>query len=298
MMRLDLAKMRKSISKATDAEFEKTVLAAGDLHPEMLQILMEEANKRGREYPNLKELVQEYREKGYPEFFAGIGHAEIERTVQFLKERLPKKCTLYNYQLSHEMLGAQYLITQNVERKLQRIADMMREHLLIEEPIRIMMIDHIGAGKFEMIDNLSCIFINSDTLTQNFHQKVAILAHEMCHYYLIRKHGIIKEIDKENELLTEIGSVYIGFGFLLLKGYEENKIESGKKITTSRVGYISTEVVRKSIVSTAYARKQQPKWIVKNAGLAHKPYFYFKLRELRKQYKSAVRAKEASVAHS
>ena len=118
----------------------------------------------------------------------------------------------------------------------------MREHLQINEPIKILTIDNIDAGKFEMIDNLNCIFINGDISKQNFFQKLAILAHEMSHYYLMRKHNIIFDSEQENELLTEINAVYVGFGFLLLRGYKETKIRKGNAETKSKVGYINLKI--------------------------------------------------------
>ncbi len=211
---------------------------------------------------------------------------EIREIVQFLKNNLSKKSTQLNYQLTHYYFNAQFNISIDIEKKLQAIADLMRIQLLIAEPIKIILLNNIDAGKFERIDNLNCIYINSSTVNQTFKQKVAILAHEMSHYQLIRKYGIEKKSEKENELLTEINAVYCGFGFLLLEGYKVNEVTKGKEILKSKVGYIDTKVVKEAIIQTAYIRKQKPQWIIDNVEFKYKFYFYFRLFKLIIDYKT------------
>jgi len=101
----------------------------------------------------------------------------------------------------------------------------------------------------------------------------------------MRKHNIFKQKEKENELITEINAIYCGFGFFLLEGYKEIRKEGIGVVTTSKVGYINQKIIKETIIQTAYLRKQNPIWILKNSSFLNKPYFFFKLKKLIKEYK-------------
>lgn len=238
-------------------------------------------------------------EKKIQDYYYKISQKKTKDIVQFLKSSLPQKSTKVNYQLSYEHINSKetYFTSSNIQQKLQKVADLMREHLLIEEPIKIITIKNIDAGKFEMIDDLNCIYINSDTDNQCYHQKLAILAHEMSHYYLMRKHKIIKDNEKENELLTEINTVYCGFGFFLLNGYKTKKISKGSENQYSKIGYIDLEVVKEAIIQTAYIRKQKPQWIIKNLNFLDKILLYDRFSDLKKEYRKAKKKTTHNISY-
>lgn len=220
-------------------------------------------------------------------FFRRISHTDIDKNLALLRKRLPAKPTKKNYQLSPWQLGLKRKIDgNNLQSVLQEAADIIRGYLDIEKPIKIVTIDHIDAGKFEQIGDLNCIYINGSFANQSFEQKVAILAHEMSHYYLIYRHKIFLSNQDENELLTEINAVYIGLGLLLLNGYGVFKRREGNKVFQSKVGYVDLNVVRKTIVKTANLRKQNPIWILQNVNLVNAIYFAIKLYNLILQYLS------------
>jgi len=221
--------------------------------------------------------------KADPGFFQNLSTADLHTMLAFLKTQLPKKCTKRNYQLNAKMVGwkkSQVITYDNLQENLQQVADKMRAHLQIARPIKIMVMDNLDAGKFETIGNLSCIFISADLYRQNYEQKLAILAHEMTHYYLMKKHQIVKPIVEENELLTEVGAVYIGFGFLLRAGYKTFKYESEHRTEIRKIGYIDRQLVEEAIIHTAYLRKQDPNWILENIPLPKKLFFYYRLFSL------------------
>jgi len=227
------------------------------------------------------------------DYFNQIDKQKIKAELNFLKKRLPKKCTKYNYQLLNTFLTSKIEFGMHIQEKLQKVADAMREHLLIKEPIKIITIKNIDAGKFETIGNLNCIYINENTSTQDFFQKTAILAHEMSHYYLIRKHGIIRKNENENELLTEIATIYCGFGLILFEGYKNIKSDRGNYSLESKVGYINTNTIKEAIIQTAYLRKQNPEFIMNNLNLNmfDKLIIRWRFRELTKKYKEAIKRK-------
>ena len=218
-------------------------------------------------------------------YFSSLTSEDIEKKLSYLIKVLPRKPSKKNYQLSKKLLKINKKVTENdLQNNLQEIADRMREHLQINRYVKILTISNVEAGKFERIDDLNCIYINGNLSVQNYQQKIAILAHEMSHYYLIYQHKIHLADTNENELLTELNAIYIGFGFLLLKGYKTFEEQKGNTIYRLRVGYIETPIVKKVIIRTAYIRKQNPIWILKNIGLVNVPYFTIKLFKLIRYY--------------
>lgn len=226
------------------------------------------------------------------EYFKAISADDVNRKLAYLKKVLPKKCTKKNYQLSRKHLTIRTDVTEKeLQSNLQLIADKMRKHLHIKRHIKILTMSNVEAGKFERIDNLNCIYINGSLRNQNHKQKLAILAHEMSHYYLIHQHKIYINDTDENELLTELNAVFIGFGFLLFDGYRVLEKQIGNKIYKSRVGYIKIETIKQAIVKTAYLRKQNPMWILKNTLFGNLFYFSFNLSGLINEYYKVKLAK-------
>lgn len=225
-------------------------------------------------------------------FFESITAKQIDEKLFFLKRTLPKKPTRKNYQISRDMLGINRKVSKtNLQEVLQEAADIMRTHLNINRFIKIITLSNIQGGKFERINDLNCIYINGEFTNQTFDQKLAILAHEMSHYYLIYEHKIMLPNNDENELLTEINAIFVGFGLILLRGYRTFEKKKRRTIHSSKVGYITLSTVRKSLVKTAYLRKQNPIWILKNVGIANIFYFAIKLFDLVKIYYKSIHRK-------
>jgi len=195
---------------------------------------------------------------------------QIREKIGFLRSQLPQKLTGKNYQLTYKHIGipAPKKVKQpELQSVLQQAADHMCAHLLIARPVRILLLDNVPAGKFQQIDGLPCIFVNSDMTAQNIWQKIAIVAHELSHYYLIHQHRIWLDDELENELLTEVNAVLTGFGFLLHKGYSSYLVRRSSGNTTSKVGYIDIDSVKRIILQTAIERRQQPLWVIKNFAM-------------------------------
>lgn len=91
---------------------------------------------------------------------------------------------------------------------------------------------------------------------------MTILAHESTHDYLYH-HRIREENELENEILTDLAAVYLGFGGIILKGYETIQwtsdewdilIASGHTNHTMEIGYITPENVRHAIFCSSKLR--------------------------------------------
>lgn len=234
----------------------------------------------------------------YPKDFDFFGHINdkvVDKFLELLRSRLPAKCTKYNYQLSKKMLKLNWKTTEEtLQYNLQMTANVMLEHLLVSKPIKVLTVSHVPAGQFQRIDDLNCIYINGDLQAHNYLQKVGILAHEIAHYFLLQKYKLFLTNNDENELLTEITAIYIGFGLLMLEGYEEVRTAIDTRVSggyietdyrTSKVGYIKPKHVRSIIAKTAYIRKQNPMWILKNVSWGNWFYLYPKLYALIKDYR-------------
>jgi len=223
------------------------------------------------------------------DYFSRIRKQHIEREIEYLSQVLPYPPTKINQQLTHKMLKAERKgWFKSLEKKLQEIADLMCDHLMIEKRIKITVTNDVPAGLFVMKNGTQNIYI-SKSRKQNFNQKVAILAHEMSHYFLMANHGIIRQNTDENELLTEVNAVYVGFGLLMLKGYLEMRKETKTTITKSRVGYIKPILIYYGIIGTTKVRKQDPKTVIRKIGLSWRFKAYYDLFKYKKEYRRLKR---------
>ena len=110
---------------------------------------------------------------------------------------------------------------------LQSIGDEMRAYLGLSQFVRVRVVN----GGFGLRDDgrrVAGMQASPDPLKgevvlsrcshfENIHL-LAILAHEMTHAFL-RYHNLVDGNESQNELLTEAGAVYLGFGLLLRDGY-------------------------------------------------------------------------------
>jgi len=223
-------------------------------------------------------------------FFKNLDNSEIGKQIIFLKENLPKKPTEKNYQLTFNKVTVNVQEHDSLKDQLQSVADIMCMHLKMSKPIKVMTLDNVNAGKYESIDGMKCIYVNEGLETQNFEQKVAVLAHEISHYYLDSHKIYFQDTDK-NELLTEVNAIFVGFGLLLLDGYEV--MDNPKVNMASKVGYVNSRIVFEAIIKTAEIRKQNPEWIIKNIRFPYNLMARYRLRELLKSYRAHVKKQTA-----
>lgn len=78
-------------------------------------------------------------------------------------------------------------------------------------------------------------------------QIIAIVCHECTHHFLLSK-GIWLQDEYDNEVLTDIAAVYLGFGTYLIDGYrpiEKTVFQSDNYVQRAvvRIGYISSEEI-------------------------------------------------------
>ena len=250
--------------------------------------------------PNLLSgLMNSFRHRSYSsnsydenQYFNNITGEMINELIDELKNILPKKPTLNNIQLHPNKVINSIPKDKfwNEEQKLQFISDQLCTHLQIKKKITVIVMKlNSGAGKFEIIDNMVCIYINESD-KYNIYQKLSILAHEMTHYYLMHVHKIVKKSNNENELLTEIAACYLGFGFILYEGYRTTKIYNiDNNEEYVKVGYVVHQLIFDIFIKVAYIRKQNPIYIyeyLKKNYSSQKILARIKLNKLIKEYKT------------
>lgn len=99
-----------------------------------------------------------------------------------------------------------------------------------------------AAGTIEQEGAFSFIEINHE-VCRSSEQLLAVLSHEIMHKYL-RMHGLSYSSELENEILTDVATIYTGLGKLTLNGvYAEYMKYEGNTLVTSiqKIGYLTIE---------------------------------------------------------
>jgi len=198
-----------------------------------------------------------------------LSSKKIQNNIEFLKNQLPSKPVIFNdvYRLPANLRD--FVISSHYSQEsIQEIANHMNFFLGIANPIKVI-INFEGFNfmmgtevHFNTADRVGLYKVYSGNrreihLTKKFKfdlkHILAILAHESTHnyldYYRIKKNSVY-----ENEILTDIAAVYIGFGNLLLKGYQpiEYTVLTGKEFT--QIGYIKPKDIMKAMNYSAITR--------------------------------------------
>lgn len=136
---------------------------------------------------------------------------------------------------------------------IQELNDHMRFYLGVLEPIRVELVEDLH-GSFDFAVDRTGIVIGevrhqfaglysgrrkitiANEQRYSFQNMCAILAHECTHNYM-EIHSIrLQEADPE--ILTDIAAAYLGFGFILLRGYETYDMS---------LGYLSNKSIKEVI---------------------------------------------------
>ncbi len=136
---------------------------------------------------------------------------------------------------------------------IQELNDHIRYYLGFLESIRVELVkDFHGSFDFA-VDSAGAVFSNirhpfaglysgrhriviANEQRYSFQNICAILAHESTHNYLDIQSITLKNVDAE--ILTDIAAAYLGFGFVLLKGYETYGMS---------LGYLSIKSIKEVI---------------------------------------------------
>lgn len=192
----------------------------------------------------------------------------LEEKIEYLRSKLPQRPTaVEGPYFPPEHLTQEILKTNFSQISLQKVADHIGYFLGLLNSVKVTIgietSEYMLAGT-DKTDSARTVGLykviggnkREIQLTKKFRFELkhimAILAHESTHHYLYQ-HGIWLTDESENEVLTDIAAVYLGFGIQLFDGYQpitwdsdywENPFGSGYTTHTIKIGYISTNAVK------------------------------------------------------
>lgn len=156
-----------------------------------------------------------------------------------------------------------------------------REGAIREEANK--MIEFAGLGtyrsivKFEILDgaagnivlnhNMVAEITIDEGIAESIDAVMATLAHEICHKVL-HKHGIYYKgyIEKENEVMADLATFYLGFGDLTMKGYKINNIHMGYlSPQTYAMAYVLMTVVNQNVEYNIEGLPRHAQFEIENA---------------------------------
>lgn len=163
--------------------------------------------------------------------FTEASQKNILDKIRFLEELLGKN-------ISFKMMNPEPLYgEQDVNRIASNISDFLG---FFHKPVSVVFSSkepNIGGN---IVEEADMVFIEINNTIMNRRSIIAVLAHEIMHHYLNNK-DIRIENELENEILTDVATIYVGLGKLCLNGiYTVTKYMVGNKeyIHTQNTGYL------------------------------------------------------------
>lgn len=93
----------------------------------------------------------------------------------------------------------------------------------------------------------------SSKYQNNLEATLAVLAHEICHKYLY-VHGLYNPIEVINEIFTDLCTMYVGFGKIIVNGYiteSKSEVRTDKyvhtSVNTNYLGYLRFPIYRRTL---------------------------------------------------
>lgn len=152
---------------------------------------------------------------------------------------------------------------------MQKLADDICDFLGIYNPIKVYMLskmtDHIGIAGSIGTYNARRVGKSEVNICKEhflrFEHYVAIIVHEIIHHYL-NERSIFFQDEYENEVLTDIAAIFMGFGHFFAKAYDTihwtEDIDdpfNSFRICTVKIGYLHLPQVQYALYKTARLRE-------------------------------------------
>ncbi len=139
---------------------------------------------------------------------------------------------------------------------IQKEASMMMKHVGLNHHVACITYTEtrLNTGGNVELDNSENVFIDiSKDLKGQDAKVLAVMAHEICHKVLY-VHGLYyPNLSIENEILTDLATVYLGFGKLSLNGCYNKKVVNCKESKDEK----NAETIRTTIESIGYLSLKQ-----------------------------------------
>ena len=197
-----------------------------------------------------------------------LSNEEINKTIEYLNENLPKIGYKYKGEfvvpddLRRELVYAKY-----DEKRLRKLFKLITAHMGITDEgveFEIKNVPNSFNKKYAGLYNEQTettakkisMFIAPDF---SYETVLSVFIHEATHHFLL-SNGIRLEDRTKNEYLTDITTVYTGFGKYMLDGYKQNKKlvflgEYKRTTSTYKVGYLNYSDIKYTINKLKSARK-------------------------------------------
>lgn len=232
-----------------------------------------------------------------------LSNKEIQYVFQYLKDSLPVEPTAVSglYSLPKAFDHAFNGPTHQKETTLQKISDHMGHFLGLLNRVRVSFVEkresgekthtvfvadnggnvgekttsefieeekYAGLYRVRGYDHGEIIIVNDSTFY--LIHFLSVLAHEVTHNYLFHHHITApEEIDSEE--LTDLATIYLGFGSVILRGYVPSSTIS------CRLGYIDVPTIRRALLQAYPLRDWNVNDITNEFAWFESHKYYFQL---------------------
>ena len=233
-----------------------------------------------------------------------LSNDEIRFVFQYLKDSLPGKATAVSglYSLPKAFDHAFNGPTHQKEAALQKISDHMGHFLGLLNCVKVSFVEkreggekthtvfiadsegntgaktksefieeekYAGLYKVRGYDHGEILIVNDKTFY--LIHFLSVLAHEVTHNYLYQ-HKITTPEKIDSEELTDLATIFLGFGSIILHGYEPSSAIS------CRLGYIDVSTIRRALLQAYSLRDWNVNDIVRKFAWFESHKYYFQLR--------------------
>jgi len=186
-----------------------------------------------------------------------LSNSTLDSGIEFLKENLNNIGYIYKGEfVIPDNIKRNLIYSKYSERAVRDLFKLITNHMGITDQGIDLNVKNVSSrilrpyvGLYDegnkTTDKKISIFVNSD---YSYETVLSIIIHESTHYYLL-SNGIRLEDRDKNEYLTDIATVYLGFGKYMLEGYKQSKkivyINELQRTTSGyKVGYINYSDVK------------------------------------------------------
>lgn len=182
----------------------------------------------------------------------------IDSGIKLLNEQLKKINYTYKGEfLVPDDLRRKLVYSKFSERSLKELFKLITEHMGITDEGVELKVEYVSSRRTKTYAGLYNEGTEENTQRRitvcvkpdyTYETLMSIFIHECTHYYLLTNGVKLKDRIK-NEYLTDIATIYFGFGKYILEGYKENKriVFLSETVRTSaqhKVGYITYSDVK------------------------------------------------------
>ena len=197
-----------------------------------------------------------------------IENDAIDSIIKFLNNKLEEKGYVYKGEFKiPDNLRRKLIYSKFSEKSIKELFELITEFMGIKSDGVILEVKNVSskierkyAGLYYEGNTYSSkkisIFVKPD---YSFETVISILIHESTHFFLFSNNIKIEE-EIYNEFLTDIATIYLGFGKYILEGYKQNKkivfmSEFNRTVSEYKIGYINYSDAKYAIKQVRKLRK-------------------------------------------